>query len=105
MAMLPIYTLDENREPQPCGDLLTWSEWIQANYDARIVGVTRRLNGVCISTIFLGVGPLLFETAIFNSSGKITSVTRYRNWEAASEGHDEVVKEFDAKYPELKESP
>lgn len=65
------YLLDDNHEPYPV-ELLDWARWFEKN--DRHVGNTV-LNGVQVSTVFLGLDhswsvalehvPVLFETMIF----------------------------------------
>lgn len=100
-----MFTLDDENNLQACEDLYAWSRWMQEKSGSRVVALTERPGGIRISTAFVGLSPRPFETAIFNAAGTLTSITRYRTWQAAAEGHNEVVKEFDEKYPELKGSP
>lgn len=63
------YILDENGTPTEAPDLMTWGQWMQTA--DRTVAKTE-INGVKISTVFLGLDhawdgqpPLLWETMVF----------------------------------------
>lgn len=52
-----------------------------------------------VSTVFIGVGHVLFETAVFRE-GEVITMRRYRTWNAAAAGHAEVLAELKAQPPE-----
>jgi hypothetical protein len=109
------YILTEDHRVVPVSDLLTWARWYETadrHVGQDMVGPYR------VSTVFLGLDhdflphlrspslePLVFETMIFDSSREISSPwfsrtfhpsfhfqRRYRNWDAAKNGHDYAVK-------------
>lgn len=72
------YILDDNREPVPCDDLLTWGSWLEAEHrkpvgvSKTVVGLTRVPGYGYVSTVFLGLDhnwsggkPVLFECIAF----------------------------------------
>lgn len=82
-------------------DFMAWARWFeQASHDG---AAGRRVAQTCdgdirVSTVFLGLDhqwgsgpPLLFETMVFG--GPLDSEQdRYSTWEAADEGHREMVR-------------
>lgn len=89
------YVLD-GKTPVLCNDLEVWADFYQ-NGD-RIVAKTEFIEGVTVSTVFLGTDqtfgespmPVLFETKIFG--GYHDDLTRqYTSWDASALGHQEVV--------------
>ena len=77
-------------------DLMKWGKWFETA--ERRVAKTE-INGITISTIFLGLDhnyfgnevPILFETMVFG--GELDQEEeRYSTWEEAVKGHDEMVK-------------
>jgi len=87
-------------------DLMTWARWFEtAN---RTVKKTQVVDGVDVSTVFLGLDhgdlsshelgqpihiPILFETMIFGGA-RDGEINRYSTWDEAVAGHDEILKEF-----------
>lgn len=87
------YILD-GKKPKSV-DLLEWARWFETA--DRIVAKTL-INGVKVSTVFLGLDhsfgggpPLLFETMIFGG-GHDDYCERFETWEQAEAGHQEAVK-------------
>ena len=80
----------EGHTPVECANLAEWGEWLQGA-DKRVA--LDRINGVDISTVFLGIDyqfgegpPLLFETMVFG--GKLDAEQeRYGTWDEAEAGH------------------
>jgi len=80
----------EGHTPVECADPKEWGAWLQGA-DKRVA--LDRINGVDISTVFLGVDyqfgegpPILFETMVFG--GKLDSeMERYETWDEAEAGH------------------
>lgn len=65
----------QGQTPVPCADLFDWAKWYE-NSTNRIVSQTT-INGYFISTVFLAIDhnwsggpPVLFETMIWDNSGK-----------------------------------
>jgi hypothetical protein len=103
------YVLDEQGNPRPERDLLTWAAWYETA--ERQVALTRFSWGR-VSTIFLALDhdwraplrveppdskykPLLWETMVFG--GKLDGKQRrYRSREEALAGHAEAVEECKA---------
>ena len=86
-----LYYLD-GKNPVKTTDLHEWSEHF--TFDNKVVAFDE-INGVQISTIFLGVdlghgtsGPLLFETLIDDTQ---IIIYRYSTWEQAKAGHLKAV--------------
>jgi hypothetical protein len=84
-----------DREPVPCEDFEAWTVWMMRDANRR-VGWTE-VDGVEISTVFLGVGltfgdapPRLFETCVFTDAGS-DQTDRYVSWDEAVAGHAAVV--------------
>lgn len=81
----------EKQMPVPCSDLLKWGRWMQKS-DRHVAYM--EINGVRISTIFLGLDhsfgngdPVLFETAVFG--GPLDhEMERYFTWKQAVAGHE-----------------
>lgn len=101
------YVLDENGDPQPMPNLLTWAEWYEhrkERTDDWIVAKTK-VGDVEVSTVFLaldhnhtGVGPpILFETMCFAGKrgeefGDEEFFDRYATREEAKAGHERIVE-------------
>jgi len=90
------YILDENNNVIPCDDVLVWGEWF-SNFNRRQVANTKVIEGVKVSTVFIGInhswryGQLhIFESMIF---GGISDgyTERYSTWEEAEKGHHQIV--------------
>jgi hypothetical protein len=101
-----LYILDENHQPVPAGDLIEFGNFFQNDSARRVAGT--RLNGLFVSTIFLGLDhrcgygpPLFFETMIFRETpnAEIEKIqkgfdqyqTRYSTWDEALAGHNRIV--------------
>ncbi len=89
------YILDENGNPKPVPDVITWAMWFESN--DREVAYTEKEDGVFISTVFLGIDhsfggdkPLLFETMIFGGDNDGYQ-DRYATKEEALAGHEEAL--------------
>ena len=86
------------KEAIPVDDILEWAKWFgTAN---RIVR-SDMINGVHISTVFLGVDhgysfgepidPVLFETMIFGGDNDGYQ-DRYSTWSEAEQGHEKAIR-------------
>jgi len=87
------YILDEHGNPVQEHDVVNWLNWY-AETANRIVA-RDEIDGVVISTIFLGVdhgcnGPELFETLVFGGEHSGAQI-RYDTREHALKGHAEAV--------------
>lgn len=89
------YILDEQGNPQPCEDLLTWAKWHEGA--DRQICKTEAEDGTLVSTVFLGLNhafhdgpPLLFETMIFGGAHDLYQ-DRYATKAEAIEGHERAV--------------
>ena len=87
------------KEPVPCDDLFKWAEWLKSA-DRHVK--EDEINGVRISTVFLGLDhnlarllgrgrPHLFETMIFGGEHDMYC-ERSSTWDQAKINHDRVVK-------------
>jgi hypothetical protein len=101
-----LYVLDENGEPMPERDLLTWARWLETGI--RIVERSY-VDDLLISTVFLGLDqdllalygevdpltyrPLLWETIVF-CGGEVLDQARYRSKEDAIAGHGAMVEKY-----------
>lgn len=94
------YVLDDNKNPVPEPDLLTWAKRFQEDTETgkRIVAQTKISNEVEVSTVFLGSDhqfgdgpPLLFETLVFGGECD-GDMWRYSTWKEAEISHKEVVE-------------
>lgn len=90
------YILNDDGQPEPCEDLLTWGRWMESR-EARVVARDEFDGGVRVSTVFLGLDhsfgagePVLWETMIFGGPHSDYQ-ERYTSREAALEGHREAV--------------
>lgn len=100
------YILDEDGNPQPMPDLLTWAEWHEHRKRGTDWIVAKTTVGqIKVSTVFLsldhnhtGIGPpILFETTCFaGKSGEEFAgdeyFDRYATREKAEEGHMRIVQ-------------
>jgi hypothetical protein len=78
----------------PVSDVLEWAKWFEnAN---RTVKQETLPNGLFVSTVFLGIGHILFETAVFRSRKGLATldIERYSTWEEAERGHKAMVKKW-----------
>lgn len=103
------YVLDANHQVMPVYDLMEWARFVETD-GARRVAETR-LNGLRVSTVFLGLDhswsgkPLFFETMIFRDGANPPPAInferikdwahdyqmRYSTWDEAVAGHEQVV--------------
>lgn len=92
------YILDENKEPQPCQDILAWARWF--NTADRRVAFTQ-IGDVEVSTVFLGLDhsfsdvPLLYETLVQGGEHD-DEITRYSTRQQAEDGHAAICAEIQA---------
>lgn len=90
--------------PVVTDDLFAWAEWFEGAEENRRVALTEISDDVSVSTVFLGLDhnfsgegdPILFETMVFGGD-RDGETTRYRTWDEAKTGHEEVVSSFTAK--------
>lgn len=92
---LPCYELDANKVPVPVNSL-----WPQST----VVAQSRAVGGnKAVSTVFLGVDhrfgrsdkgdkPILFETLVFNSRGRVSYGRNCFTYTEATEQHNEVCR-------------
>lgn len=90
------YILDASGEPEYCDDLMTWGRWMETG--DRIIAKDKPLDGVSVSTVFLGLDhsfgegpPILFETMVFGGEHD-GEMERYTSKEAAIEGHKRMLQ-------------
>src|SRR5262245_32391439 len=82
--------------PTLCNDLLQWSQWFET---ADRVIARDEINGVVITTVFLGIDhnfgsvgpPILFETMVFGGSFD-QHQERYTTWQLAEIGHQQTIE-------------
>jgi hypothetical protein len=101
--MFALYVLDSDRNPVlMCDDatshdaVMKWVRW-SAELDTdlrRRVDLTHLPDGRKVSTVFVGVGHVLFETAVFSGDGSVEIVGRNSTWQEAAEAHVKVVSLF-----------
>ena len=89
------YILDDQGEPVPCEDLLTWSRWLEQSEGRQVS--RDYLGAVMVSTVFLGLdhgwgggAPVLWETMIFGGTHDGYQ-DRYTTRADALHGHAEAV--------------
>jgi hypothetical protein len=84
-------------------DMMTWARWLQTARQDRVVARTTVMEGVDVSTVFLGLDhrfgedgpPLIFETMVFGGQHD-QDMQRYSTWDEAEAGHKrmcEMLKE------------
>ena len=84
---MELYILD-GHNPVPASGRNSWGRWMEtANVHVAIDSV----GDVTVSTVFLGIGPILFETMVFGGS-RDQSQWRYGTWAEAEAGHKRVVE-------------
>lgn len=105
------YILDDNGDPQPCEDLMTWARWVEEKDDQSRVAQTTLSDGSWVSTVFLKVDhnfdgegpPVLFETMVFapRVAGKEyredLDQERYCTRAEALAGHQAAVAKWEAR--------
>ena len=90
------YILNDEREVVPSTDLMDWARWFETA-DRHVALDT--VNGVRVSTVFLGIDhdftfegpPLLFETMTFDGPEEICE--RCSTWDEAVAQHARVVQQ------------
>lgn len=110
--MIGRYVLDDDDNPLRIDDFMAWALW----HDQRDPHVKlTEVNGVTISTVFLGIDmalplllrgkpspPVLWETMVFNRHGKrIGDAWRYTTKKDAERGHDEVVRQWEKRWKKV----
>ena len=83
-----------DKKPMPCDDVLEWAK----KFDMKNRHVADdKVNGVRVSTVFLGVDhsfgegpPMLFETMIFGGDHDQYQ-ERYSTWDDAERGHKKAL--------------
>lgn len=100
------FILNDDLEPVPEGDLMTWSRWMEEHGDKRRVALSD-VGGTQVSAVFLGLDysyvdgasmPMLYETMVFGGDGAEHTV-RSPSREAALAAHAEIVRKLKAKEP------
>ena len=89
-----LWVLDSNKVPRRAENFNEWADWMMRN--DRVIGYTQR-SSVTVSTVFLGVAfvsplakePYLFESMVFGGPDN-NFVRRYRTWDEAARGHEQV---------------
>ena len=101
------YVLNDQGEPMPERDLLTWARWMETA--ARVVERSY-IADLWISTVFLGLDhglplmqelldnplgyrPILWETMVFRGHEPI-DMERYRSRQEAVAGHERMVEKY-----------
>lgn len=103
------YILDRNKRvvelPDHPSSLIAWAMFYE-DFENRRVATTDFMNGVQVSTVFLGhdhsLGgsiPLVFETMTFGEEEEVCN--RYATWNEAVEGHEREVERIRATIPRL----
>lgn len=89
------YILDDAGDPIPCADLLQWALWFET---AQRHVADDRINGVRVSTVFLGLDhsfsngpPILYETMIFGGR-QDQEQWRYQDSASARRHHRRLVE-------------
>jgi hypothetical protein len=84
----------EGKKTVPCEDLMEWAKWFE-QADRSVA--KDDVNGVSVSTVFLGLDhafgesqPMLFETMVFGGDLD-QEQARYSTWDEAETGHKEMV--------------
>jgi hypothetical protein len=86
----------------PTESMLEWHKCFKDSERRRVART--KIGKITVSTVFLGVdhgfGPrsegLVFETMVFGYEGTKHLTTRYRTWEEAENGHNNIVEEIKA---------
>ena len=105
------YILDDNDEPVPCPELLTWGQWYENSYRTGSRQIARTLcEGLYLSTIFLALDhnlhfpgpPVLWETMLFVDDFPDDPALlefdqeqwRYHTKEEALKSHEQIVEDL-----------
>lgn len=99
------YILNDQGEPEPCEDLMTWGTWLETSIDKRRVA-RDEVGEYKISTVFLSMDhdfsmsgiPVLWESMVFKDGSDVSDTEpdldarRYSSKEDAIKGHKELVE-------------
>lgn len=103
---MPAFYILDGKMVIQADSFLEWAQWMQTK-DHRVAFT--EINGVVISTVFLGVDhnfcgdgdPLLFETMVFSPDWERGEQRRYFTWQEAQVGHQEVVEAIKTQSAEI----
>ena len=91
------YILNDDGEPEPCEDIVRWSNWFETA--ARRVAITNINDTYLVSTVFLSVDhkhfagpPILWETMVFKGNEGLWFDRCGGSREQAEAMHDMVCK-------------
>jgi hypothetical protein len=94
------FVLDDDDNPVPVDDLSEWAPWHHKNLHRRQIARTVISDGVCVSTVFVGIDmslgagvPKFFETMVFGGEHHHMQV-RYDTIGAARAGHKLIVDQL-----------
>jgi len=98
--MFDFHVLDENDEPKRVETMEEWAAFMRDTERRRVA--LDEFGRVTVSTVFIGLNPpLLFETAVFvdmsdrdKGLGAADECVGYPTWEAALEGHRQIVERW-----------
>lgn len=94
------FKLDADKNPVPLNSVFEFAKMFEDDRNRR-VDFTELDNGVCVSTVFLGLDhawyvgydgpPILFETMIFGGEHDEYQ-ERYHTWDEAKAGHQRAIE-------------
>jgi hypothetical protein len=91
---MKLHVLNETHDAVAVSDPLEWALWF-CNDGANARVAFTKLPHLEVSTVFIGCGHVLFETAVFWKVGgtdHVDVVARYRTWDEAEAGHARWVE-------------
>lgn len=95
---MSLFYILKDKVPVPVKDVLEWAPWFEEHKNRLVKQETVPAN-IWVSTLFLGLdqghdpkNPILFETMAFKNGKPVYDLTRrYRTWDEAIAGHEEIV--------------
>lgn len=85
-----LFILDKEKNVIPAS-IYKWARFFENKHNERNVGYTK-INGLLISTVFIGLIHNIFETMIFREYEPLDYFKSYATWEEAIEGHQKAIE-------------
>ena len=93
---MKLYTLDKDKNPIRCFDVLEWSDFVLKN---QIIEKTKIADKE-ISTVFVGTDVILFETAVFQS-GEMIESKKLKSYKEAVDSHWDMQRKINLEIAEI----